>query len=341
MRLEMIKQQILKKLRLKEPPKAVGRQDNNLPSPIILGDTLPKRSESESDRDVEDFYGKTEQVIVFPQDEGVKCRPDSSNPSSCFGFKLPREIRYEEIGNVELWAFKLPDPNDGKGDQSFYVRQLAKRTSSSSSDEPADGGDYIVRENTGSQMKGWISLNVTSVVVEWMRRGEFEKTLEVGCLTCAQFDEESGEDLGSPIGTEGEDRPFLVFNMAGMVRKKRSRRHINCTPNITDCCRERFVVDFKEIGWDWIIGPQSYDAFYCKGSCSLSSSASRRGSILARYLNMRDANNQTAELVPCCTATRMSSISLAYNDWGNYNSSVPRRRTETLPNMVVESCGCF
>jgi hypothetical protein len=45
----------------------------------------------------------------------------------------------------------------------------------------------------------------------------------------------------------------------------------------------------------------------------------------------------------------MSSISLIYNDWGwtgggvrgNNASATPRTRTEILPNMVVESCGCL
>lgn len=41
------------------------------------------------------------------------------------------------------------------------------------------------------------------------------------------------------------------------------------------------------------------------------------------------------ELVPCCTATQFSSLQLLYME---SNTTVTRK---TLPNMVVEACGCM
>lgn len=75
-RLEMIKKLILKKLRLTEPPKPPPSQrphyrghgsspNKNLPLSVILDGTLRKHSthpDPTPDRDVEDFYGKTEQI---------------------------------------------------------------------------------------------------------------------------------------------------------------------------------------------------------------------------------------------------------------------------------------
>jgi hypothetical protein len=67
LRIELIKQQILKKLRLKEPP-SISMPLSTLPKPLSNGTILHKSNKLESSRDVEDFYGTTDQVILFPQE---------------------------------------------------------------------------------------------------------------------------------------------------------------------------------------------------------------------------------------------------------------------------------
>ncbi len=69
MMLEKEKQKILKKLRLKEPPKITGNVANEaLPGPLVDGDLVLHTHSSQrhtADFDLEDL-GNTEQVIVFP-----------------------------------------------------------------------------------------------------------------------------------------------------------------------------------------------------------------------------------------------------------------------------------
>lgn len=67
LRIEIIKQQILKKLRLKEPP-SVSMPLSTLPKPLSNGTVLHKSNKLESDADMDDFYGTTDQVILFPQE---------------------------------------------------------------------------------------------------------------------------------------------------------------------------------------------------------------------------------------------------------------------------------
>nr|CAH7750569.1 unnamed protein product [Callosobruchus chinensis] len=63
-RIEYIKNQILKKLRLKEKP-TISRGD--LPKPVIAyGHLLPSDQDMDSQTYSEDFYGKTMQAIIFP-----------------------------------------------------------------------------------------------------------------------------------------------------------------------------------------------------------------------------------------------------------------------------------
>lgn len=47
-----------------------------------------------------------------------------------------------------------------------------------------------------------------------------------------------------------------------------------------------------------------------------------------------NSNKKKLELVPCCTATRYTSLQIFYLDSNKTATQV------TLPNMIVESCGC-
>lgn len=69
LRIEYIKQQILKKLRLKEPP-TVKKPSAKLPEPLVHQEAVGKVSSGKNDDNeiYDDFYGKTEQVILFPQE---------------------------------------------------------------------------------------------------------------------------------------------------------------------------------------------------------------------------------------------------------------------------------
>lgn len=62
-RIEFVKQQILKKLRLSKKP-AVALPVNSLPMPVAQGQTLSDRVDKPPEFD--DYYGRTEQKIIFP-----------------------------------------------------------------------------------------------------------------------------------------------------------------------------------------------------------------------------------------------------------------------------------
>lgn len=67
LRVEYVKQQILKKLRLSKPPE-VSMPLSTLPKPLINGNVLELRPGAPSDEKTEHFYGKTDQIIVFPNE---------------------------------------------------------------------------------------------------------------------------------------------------------------------------------------------------------------------------------------------------------------------------------
>lgn len=66
LRVEYVKQQILKKLRLSKPPE-VSMPLSTLPKPLINGNVL----RPDLDKPAENFYGKTNQVVVFPSEGNI------------------------------------------------------------------------------------------------------------------------------------------------------------------------------------------------------------------------------------------------------------------------------
>ena len=69
LRVEYVKQQILKKLRLSKPPE-VSISLSTLPKPLINGHVLELRLEAplEPEKQEESFYGKTDDVVIFPNE---------------------------------------------------------------------------------------------------------------------------------------------------------------------------------------------------------------------------------------------------------------------------------
>ena len=42
----------------------------------------------------------------------------------------------------------------------------------------------------------------------------------------------------------------------------------NTADGVSTCRRHKLEVNFADIGWsDWIISPQTFEAFYCAGAC--------------------------------------------------------------------------
>lgn len=62
-RIEFVKQQILRKLRLSKKP-SVAVPVNSLPMPVAQGQTLNQGADKPPEFD--DYYGRTEQKIIFP-----------------------------------------------------------------------------------------------------------------------------------------------------------------------------------------------------------------------------------------------------------------------------------
>ncbi|XP_058795005.1 uncharacterized protein LOC131666386 isoform X2 [Phymastichus coffea] len=132
LRVEYVKQQILRKLRLEKPPE-VSLSISTLPKPLVNGHVLELKPGEPLEPQIpaESFYGKTNQIVVFP-DESIpyskKCRQSSNhitgfNPAACFTFFLPNEMQFVSVTSAELWFYKEEDKNDSFN-QTFVLSEL-------------------------------------------------------------------------------------------------------------------------------------------------------------------------------------------------------------------------
>lgn len=128
-------------------------------------------------------------------------------------------------------------------------------------------------------------------------------------------------------------KPFLQLKLRdrGNSRSKRNLPNLDCDSDSTEerCCRYKLDVDFENFGWDWIIAPKRYQAYFCSGECSFV--------FMQRYPHshvIQQAVGNGDMGGPCCAPVKFSPISMLYfDDSGNIVYG-------TLPGMVVDRCGC-
>lgn len=138
-------------------------------------------------------------------------------------------------------------------------------------------------------------------------------------------------------------KPYLELMVSGSQQASRSKRmtELDCDDQSAErrCCRYPLVVDFDKFGWDWVIVPRRYSAYYCSGECPfLYMQFPGPGPHVRQQQQQQQAATVRpgagANGGPCCSPRRVSSISMLYYD--GYMNIVHGR----LPDMVVEQCGC-
>ncbi|CAG9828238.1 unnamed protein product [Diabrotica balteata] len=332
LRIEYIKNQILKKLRLKEKPTITISE---LPKPVKeYENLLPSQDMNLQSSYSDDFYGKTTQAIIFPYEDEARCSKTIRFPSACLPFQMPNDIHTSEVASAELWFHKEKDFLD-EHNQTFVIYEVAHWDTKKSFQKTTP----IAIQET-SLTEGWLKIDVTYVVKNWLDFLESPvHAINVVCKTCDM------EKNQSPISFTSELKPFLVIYTHSQQRRtmthRRQKRYTNCDSGITECCRESLYISFTEIGWDdWIIKPEGYNAYFCKGSCTTAAamtlSASQHNSILQKVMKGHEKRRIAGpEITPCCAAKQFQPLQLVYM---HSNKTLT---TKLLSNMIVESCGCM
>jgi len=178
----------------------------------------------------------------------------------------------------------------------------------------------------------WAELDVTSAVIDWMNQPITNRGLVVD-LSASNRDE--WHLVTHPVFTADQSyKPYLDMT----VQKRqytRTRRNTNrqlCDERGVErlCCRYPLDINFDAFGWDWIIAPRNYAAFYCSGDCPFAYINTNANAYLIQQTRVAVKSSGG----PCCTPKDLSPISLLYFD---SNMRIVRG---VLPDMVVNRCSC-
>lgn len=194
---------------------------------------------------------------------------------------------------------------------------------------------------------------MTTIVKQWYQGGNNEQQFQflVDCSGCGNkfkvhkfrqnnSNTKDNKKQGTTHKSSHGDvtRPFLVVHIEPNAIKRIRRRALDCSiATNTQCCKQRFYVSFKALGWDdWIIAPPGYYANYCSGSCG--GGINRTPDTFLTYYShifheVRKYNKLNGNHL-CCAPLKFSSMSLIY--FGPDSKIIKR----DLPKMVVDECGC-
>ena len=179
------------------------------------------------------------------------CPPGRS--TACFHFDLTGKVDASDVKTAELWVYKEPDSGDARP-QTLVFSKLAGQHQNASKVGKELGHKVI------GETQGWIRFDLKRLVSRWLINPERNLGLAVRCKTCQDSDE-------APVATEGDRMPFVIIHTASNHQLYRRSTNDCGERSGNRCCRERFYVDFAQIGWDWVTWPRGYWANYCKGTC--------------------------------------------------------------------------
>ncbi|XP_065557699.1 inhibin beta chain-like [Artemia franciscana] len=195
---------------------------------------------------------------------------------------------------------------------------------------------------------GWKRFDITSGVQKWFAEGTGDSLqLLVDCSGCRSLvkpvirssrpkkKKERQRKHKVRAIRKASNKPFLVIHTDSTPNRRMRRRALVCSAKTKSCCKERFYVSFKQLGWDdWIIAPSGYYANYCRGECSGPQTPDAFRNYHSHILGEYRKLDKFPELQPCCAPTKFTSMSLIY--FGPDRNIIKR----DLPKMSVHECGC-
>lgn len=349
----LIQEDILRKLRLSSLPNMTGRRLPALPHlQNIINKTcrqkdascseiesVPDRTHAgadntaadDSDDGEDDYHSTTIRVMLFPNtssDVAVNVpwfdvcqfwfQPDLSNSEvlrAYFSVYLRRPSTRHDRGVNDTFILGYRLQRDDRG-RIIRQRLFSKKIS--------------LANDTGQ----WHMFSVMHAVRRWL----IEPQTNLGLVV--EVTDSQGEPLAiiEPRNADEEPyKPILELHVGGPRQQQRSKRttDLDCDDLSAErhCCRYPLVVDFDTFGWDWVIVPRRYKAYYCSGECQFLYMQSHPLTHVRQQLQQQ-LQPGPGNGGPCCSPRRVSAISMLYYD--EYMNIVYGR----LPGMVVEQCGC-
>ncbi|CAL4221094.1 unnamed protein product, partial [Meganyctiphanes norvegica] len=258
------------------------------------------------------------------------CRGRHHQRSACFQFQLgdlQSSLRRVVVESASLWVWKLQDKADGLEPQMIRIRQLHHHKHTTNS-QPSIEDTLPISHAMTTTTTGWMEINLKEVVQQWVTEGRTEVTLEVSCPTCLT-------EHSLPVDISVDNRPFIVINSTE-AKFGHNRAMSLLRISFRGGCRRTCGGGGGGVGWDWIVHPQGFHFYFCRGSCN-SATVAAANSAHSSYLRILHTKRMQpgldpeirAALATCCTPTRFSPLPILHQE----GSAV---KLVNIPDMIVE-----
>ncbi|XP_066302440.1 inhibin beta B chain-like [Branchiostoma lanceolatum] len=363
LRLELIKRQILDRLGLDTRPnitKAVPRKAIHTAlrrlhaEDLITQVSTPAPEDQDSEQQEHHEEVQTVEIISFAE------AADGDLGREYIQFKTSENAETTVASRAVTWVFlKLYADKMALRKPVSVTVDLAQVRSAGPGLQQLE---TVVRRTLLITRSGWHSFNVVGALRNVFETSEDKVTFRVRCYGCGSVVKpmllsdvgvsmrpdvlrrrRGEEDRGSLHHKLGHDvdldevkhphHPFLVLRTRSKPGKRRSKRQADKGA----CRKHSLFVSFEQLGWDdWIIAPMpGYQANFCAGGCPSVEYPETAASFHALLGDEKRFDTPYSNYIsPCCTPTKMSSISMLYFDKDNNIVKAD------VKNMVVDECGC-
>ncbi|KAF7268071.1 growth/differentiation factor myoglianin [Rhynchophorus ferrugineus] len=326
MNLEFIRGEILRRMGFSQPPNITGKVLPQIPAHFLA--QIEEEQGMQSDQpfkngftvteEDDDFHVKTQKILTFA--ESYPRLRHSWKGHDIIYFPFSDSVTKFRVANATLHLFLRGGERRGQSDVLIEIYKVHKL----GDHEPPVLIKAQSRKETQSAGRGrWLEIDFTETVGEWFKNSRDNFGFVINATV-------NGKKIAmTDVNSEKSKAPFVEISVMEPKRRKRRNVGLNCDDKATEplCCRYSFMVDFVEIGLDFIIAPKRYDAHMCSGECPFVT--------LQKYphthLLKMTAPNSAA---PCCAPRKMSPIHMLYFD-EKLNVVFAN-----LPGMVVDRCGC-
>ncbi|XP_071961730.1 growth/differentiation factor 8-like isoform X2 [Antedon mediterranea] len=315
--IELIKSSLLHKLGLTHPPKIAKRPIPDNPPILEHLHQIPEIQDEEmfadepveyTDMDDTSRSASIQRVLIL----ATEPKDDMMSPNVvCFNIGLDGQ----DIAAANLWMYAGQADVVQRTVTSLRVYMIIPATPTS----PVKRKLYKEKTISLSTTDGsWEQFDAKPLMMEWMKDTDTK-------YQYIEIEATDGADNNVVI-TGPNDRRRPLLDIALRKRKVRPTPKRIC-PDVgrKPCCRHPIVIDFAEIGWDWILAPRSFKTHYCSGDCSVSFSR------FNRHTQLLILNNSP---IPCCSARKYADLRLLY--FTENSEIVPAQ----IHGLIVEECGC-